>query len=145
MNKVTSPADERVRLDKWLWAARFFKTRSLAAEEIAKGRFAVNGQPAKASRDLHPGDRVEWRQHGVLREVVVRGLSSVRGPAPVAQALYEETAESLQARQRAAEQRRQGVEPALSIAGGRPTKRDRRDLERAPAQWERWSAKLDRS
>lgn len=145
MSKANSSSsdDERVRLDKWLWAARFFKTRSLAAEEIAKGRFSVNGQPAKASRELHLGDRVEWRQQGVAREVVVRGLSQIRGPAPVAQTLYEETPESLQARQRAAEQRRQGIEPALSIAGGRPTKRDRRDLERAPAQWDRWSAKLD--
>jgi len=125
-----------VRLDKWLWAARFYKTRTLAAEEIAKGRVAVNGQPAKASRELKPDDRVEFRQGAAVRTVVVRALSAVRGPAPVAQALYEETPESLQARQRAAEQRRQGIEPAQAIEHGRPTKRDRRQL----AEWERWSA-----
>jgi len=125
-----------VRLDKWLWAARFFKTRSIAAEEIGRGRVSVNGQPAKASRDVRPGDTVALRQGTEPRTVVVRGLSAVRGPAPVAQALYEETADSLAARQRAAEQRRQGVEPAQAIEHGRPTKRDRRQL----ADWERWSA-----
>lgn len=125
-----------VRLDKWLWAARFFKTRSLAAEEIGKGRVEVNGQPAKPARDLRPGDRVQFRQGAVPRTVVVKALSAVRGPAPVAQALYEETAESVQARQKAAEQRRMGTEPAQAIEQGRPTKRDRRKL----ADWQRWSA-----
>jgi len=132
-----STALSAVRLDKWLWAARFYKTRSLAAEEIGKGRVAVNGQPAKAARELKPGDRVELRQGTLSRTVVVKGLSAVRGPAPVAQALYEETPESVQARQRAAEQRRMGIEPAQAIEHGRPTKRDRRQL----ADWERWSAK----
>jgi ribosome-associated heat shock protein Hsp15 len=142
---IELPLQERVRLDKWLWAARFFKTRGLAAEEIGKNRISVNGQVAKASRELKAGDRVSWRQQGVLREVVVRALSDVRGPAPLAQALYEETAESLETRRVAAEQRRQGIEPAQSIAGGRPTKRDRRELEReqhARVEWDRWSAKL---
>jgi ribosome-associated heat shock protein Hsp15 len=129
-----------VRLDKWLWAARFFKTRTLAADEIGKGRVEVNGQPAKAARELKPGDKVGFRQGAVARTVVVKGLSDVRGPAPVAQALYEETPESVEARQRAAEQRRLGVEPAQAIEHGRPTKRDRRQL----ADWERWSASLDR-
>ena len=129
-----------VRLDKWLWAARFYKTRSLAAEEIAKGRVSVNGQPAKAARELRLDDHVELRQGGgLVRTVKVKGLSAVRGPAPVAQALYEETAESVQRRQTAAEQRRMGTEPAQAIEHGRPTKRDRRQL----ADWERWSAKLD--
>lgn len=143
---IELPLEEHVRLDKWLWAARFFKTRSLAAEEIGKGRISVNGQPAKASRDLKAGDRVAWRQQGVLREVEVRALSGVRGPAPLAQTLYAETPESLQARQQAAEQRRQGVEPAQTLAHGRPTKRDRRDLEREQhrrVEWDRWSARLD--
>ena len=85
----------RVRLDKWLWAARFFKTRSLAAEEIAKGRIQVNGQAAKASREVREGDRLEIRQLQVARTVLVKGLSHVRGPAPVAQALYQETEESI--------------------------------------------------
>lgn len=129
----------RVRLDKWLWAARFFKTRSLAAEEIAKGRVAVNEQPAKASRELRAGDLVRLRQGAVPRVVIVRGLSEVRGPAPVAQALYEETPESIAERERLAAARRAGVEPALAIEQGRPTKRDRRKL----ADWDRWSASVD--
>ena len=83
-----------VRLDKWLWAARFYKTRGLAADEIGKGRVAVNGQPAKPARELHIGDS-DLRQGTVPRTVLVLGLSDVRGPAPVAQALYEETAESV--------------------------------------------------
>ncbi|WP_088278338.1 RNA-binding S4 domain-containing protein [Ideonella sp. A 288] len=132
-----------VRLDKWLWAARFYKTRSLAADEIGKGRISVNGQVAKASRDLRPDDLVELRQGTDKRTIQVLGLSQVRGPAPVAQALYAETADSLAARARAAEARRQGTEPAHSIEQGRPTKRDRRDLERTQAQWQRWSASVD--
>lgn len=133
----------RTRLDKWLWAARFFKTRNLAAEEIAKGRVQVNGQPAKASREVRPGDRISLRQGQVQREVLVLQPSTVRGPAPVAQTLYEETAESVAARQRAAEQRRQGVEPALAYVQGRPTKRDRRELTRTQASWQRWSVSID--
>lgn len=128
-----------VRLDKWLWAARFFKTRSLAADEIGKHRVQVNGDTAKASRELKPDDTVTLRQGTVPRTVVVRALSAVRGPAPVAQALYQETAESLALRARLAEQRRLAAEPALAIEQGRPTKRDRRKL----ADWDRWSASAD--
>jgi ribosome-associated heat shock protein Hsp15 len=131
--------EHAVRLDKWLWAARFYKTRSLAAEEIGKGRIAVNDQPAKPARDVHVGDRIEIRRDGTVRTVLVRGLSDVRGPAPVAQTLYEETPESLEARQRATEQRRFGVEPAQALTEGRPTKRDRRQM----ADWQRWSASID--
>ncbi len=130
---------EGLRLDKWLWAARFFKTRSLAAEEIGKHRVEVNGQPAKASRELKPGDEVRLRQGAVVRTVIVRALSAVRGPAPVAQTLYEETAASLAQREAQARQRRLAPEPATTIEQGRPTKRDRRQL----ADWERWSASLD--
>jgi len=129
----------RVRLDKWLWAARLFKTRALAADEIAHGRVSVNGQAAKPSREVRPGDRIEVRQGSLTRTIDVRGLSAQRGPAAVAQLLYEETADSLEARRRAAEARRQGTEPALAIEQGRPTKRDRRQL----GQWQRWSASLD--
>jgi len=128
-----------VRLDKWLWAARLFKTRSLAAEEIARGRIEVNGQVAKASRDVKPGDRIAIRQSTGTRTVDVRGLSAIRGPAPVAQTLYEETAASLESRRLAAERRRLGVEPALAQEHGRPTKRDRRQL----GDWQRWSASID--
>ena len=130
-----------VRLDKWLWAARFYKTRTLASEEIAKGRVSVNDAPAKPARDVRVGDRIELRRDGDRRTVVVRGLSHVRGPAPVAQALYEETPESLAERARAAERRRFGVEPGETQADGRPTKRDRRQL----ADWHRWSASVDDS
>jgi len=127
------------RLDKWLWAARFFKTRSLAADEIGRQRVQVNGQPAKASRELKPGDEVKLRQGAVERTVVVRGLSGTRGPAPAAQALYEETAESLARREAQARQRQLAPEPAATIEQGRPTKRDRRKL----ADWDRWSASID--
>jgi ribosome-associated heat shock protein Hsp15 len=128
-----------VRLDKWLWAARFFKTRSLAAEEIARNRVQVNGQPAKASRELRPGDEVALRGGGVPRTVRVLGVSQVRGPAPVAQQLYEETPESVAEREAFVQRRRLAPEPALSIEQGRPTKRDRRQL----ADWDRWSASID--
>jgi ribosome-associated heat shock protein Hsp15 len=130
---------EKIRLDKWLWAARFYKTRSLAAEEIGKGRIEVNGQTAKASRELHLGDSVDLPQGVARRTVIVKGLSAIRGPAPVAQALYEETPESVERRERAAAQRKLAPEPALAIAQGRPTKRDRREL----ADWNRWSASID--
>ncbi len=130
---------DKFRLDKWLWAARFFKTRALAAEEIAKGRISVNEQVAKSSRELHEGDVVELRQTGSLRTLVVRGLSRMRGPAPTAQALYEETAESVERRVRLAAERKLNPEPALTIDQGRPTKRNRREL----ADWNRWSASAD--
>ena len=140
MNRTDEPdKNDRIRLDKWLWAARFFKTRALAAEDIGHGRVAINGQVAKASREVHLGEMVQWRHAGLLREVWVRGLSKSRGPAPVAQALYEETPESKQRREQAAQARRQGSEPAHSLEHGRPTKRDRRQI----ADWQRWSASVD--
>ena len=129
----------KLRLDKWLWAARFCKTRALATDEIGKGRVRVNEQVVKPARELKVGDRVELRQGVVLRTVVVRGLSAVRGPAPVAQALYEETPASIAAREAVAERRRLAPEPAAAIDQGRPTKRDRRQL----ADWNRWSARAD--
>ncbi|WP_198968714.1 RNA-binding S4 domain-containing protein [Xylophilus sp. ASV27] len=136
-------APDTLRLDKWLWSARFYKTRGLAVEEIGKGRVQVNGAPAKPSRELRPGDTVAVRQGVLLRTVVVRALSSLRGPAPVAQQLYEETADSVQARERAAEQRRLAPEPADTLTQGRPTKRDRREIERSHDWNARWSASLD--
>jgi ribosome-associated heat shock protein Hsp15 len=137
---------ERLRIDKWLWAARFFKTRSLAAEEIGKNRVQVNGDVAKASREVKAGDTVTMRLGVQTRTVTVRGISGQRGPAPVAQLLYEETAESIAAQAALREQRRMGSEPALAIEQGRPTKRDRRDLDGAVrhAEWDnRWSASID--
>lgn len=134
---------ETMRLDKWLWCARFYKTRSLATEEIVKGRVTVNGQAAKPARDLRCGDTVALRQGPVARTVLVRALSSARGPAPVAQLLYEETAESIAAREQAAEQRRLAPEPAATLLEGRPTKRDRRNIDRAKDWGSRWSASID--
>jgi ribosome-associated heat shock protein Hsp15 len=135
---------EKLRIDKWLWAARFYKTRSLAVEEIARGRVEVNGQEVKPAREVKVGDTVSLRQAPVVRTVLVKGLSGLRGPAPVAQQLYEETAESLKAREQAAEQKRYAPEPALSIEQGRPTKRGRRELDDAQRGWgDRWSASLD--
>ena len=136
---------EKLRIDKWLWAARFYKTRSLAVEEIDKGRVRINDQEVKPSREVKAGDTVALRQGTVIRTLTVHGVSSQRGPAPVAQQLYEETAESLTLRTVAAEQRRLNSEPADSLEHGRPTKRDRRSLDKAHGnEWDsRWSASTD--
>jgi len=130
-----------MRIDKWLWAARFYKTRSLAAQELDKGRIQLNGHAVKPAHEIKPGDKLMLRQGQVLREVLVKGLSMQRGPAPVAQALYEESADSIEKRMLAAEQRRLHSEPAQSIEHGRPTKRDRRSIDKG---WDsRWSASID--
>lgn len=136
----------KVRLDKWLWAARFYKTRSLACEQIDKGRVRVNDQVAKPSREVRAGDQIELRTGYDTRTVVVMALSSVRGPATVAATLYQETEASRLAREAAAEQRRLAPEPAAAIRQGRPSKKDRRDIDAARGRdgWnERWSASLD--
>jgi ribosome-associated heat shock protein Hsp15 len=130
-----------IRIDKWLWAARFYKTRSLATDDIHKGRVQINGNEVKPARDVKPGDTVAMRHGGLTRTVVVRALSDKRGPAPEAQQLYAETEESLRLRAEAQEMRRMGTEPALSLSHGRPTKQDRRAMENA---WgSRWSASVD--
>jgi ribosome-associated heat shock protein Hsp15 len=135
---------DRLRIDKWLWAARFYKTRTLAVEEITRGRIEVNGHEVKPAREVKVGDEVCVRRAAVVHTVIVRGLSSMRGPAPVAQQLYEETPESIASREQAAEHRRYAPEPAHSIEQGRPTKRNRRDIEQAQHGWgDRWSASLD--
>jgi ribosome-associated heat shock protein Hsp15 len=132
---------EKVRIDKWLWAARFYKTRTLATEDIHKGRVQVNGQEAKPAREVRIGDNVVLRQPGVIRTLLVKSLSDKRGPAPVAQQLYGETPESLRLRAEAAEHRRMGTEPGLSLKDGRPNKHDRQAIDNA---WgDRWSASLD--
>lgn len=122
---------DKVRLDKWLWAARFYKTRSLAVQEINKARVEVNGLVAKPARELSVGDLVRLKKEQPAMLVKVVALSAVRGPATVARLLYEETPDSIAARAYAAEQRRLAPEPALAHTDGRPTKRDRRELERA--------------
>jgi len=118
-----------VRLDKWLWAARFFKTRSLATAAISAGEARVARERVKPARDVKVGDELQIRRGDDVMDVVVRELSSTRGPASVAQRLYEETEESRQRRALAAERRVLAREPALDIKG-RPTKRDARVLKR---------------
>lgn len=119
-----------MRLDKWLWAARFFKTRSLSAQEITKGRVQVNQQPVKPAREIKAGDIVWIKRGDAAMTVAVQTLSHIRGPAPVAQQLYAETPESITAREQAAELKRLAPEPAQQIEQGRPTKRDRRLIAR---------------
>ena len=135
---------DKIRIDKWLWAARFYKTRSLATDEINKGRIEVNQQTAKPSKEVKTGDTVAIRREGLVRTVTVMGLSAMRGSAPVAQTLYADTPESIQAKDAHVQQRRFAKEPALSIEHGRPTKRDRRELQQAQHGWnDRWSASID--
>ncbi|HTI65709.1 MAG TPA: RNA-binding S4 domain-containing protein [Gemmatimonadaceae bacterium] len=119
---------DRVRLDKWLWAARFFKTRSLATEAVAGGKVEVNGERAKPAKAIKRGDQVRLRLGAFEHTLNVRALSDRRGPAPVAQTLYEETEASRQARERVAEQLRLAPAPFVYEEKGRPTKKDRRAL-----------------
>lgn len=121
---------EKVRIDKWLWAARFFKTRSIALQNINKDRVQINGQNVKPAREVKIGDTILIKMPREYKTVVVKGLSQVRGPAPVAQQLYEETPESIAEREHRAELRRYAPEPAHQLRSGRPTKRQRRDMER---------------
>lgn len=120
---------ETMRLDKWLWAARFFKTRSLATQAIGQGRVEVNGDRVKPSREIRPGDALEIHLAEVVWTVTVRMLSMQRGPAPIAQRLYEEMPASFARRQQQAAERKLNVSPAAGIKG-RPTKRDRRLIHR---------------
>ena len=119
---------ERIRLDKWLWAARLLKTRALAAEAVKAGRVKVNGVTAKPSKEVGAGDRLELRTGPVRMDLFVNRVAPRRGPASEAARLYEETAESRRARERHAEERRLARQDGGE--GGRPTKRDRRRLER---------------
>jgi len=136
---------DKLRIDKWLWAARFYKTRSLACDEVDKGRVLVNGTAVKPAREVKAGDSVLVRTGVITRTVTVLAVSDQRGPAPVAALLFDETAQSLHQRQQAAEQRRLAPEPAMTLAQGRPTKRDRRDADklRGGGWGDRWSASID--
>ena len=124
-----------IRIDKWLWAARFFKTRSLAQEAVELGRVRLAGQRLKPSRDVKPGDRLTVERGEERFEIFVEEISAVRGPAPVAQTLYRETDESREKRERASEMRKIAMEPASTIAKGRPTKRDARLIRRVQSGW----------
>jgi ribosome-associated heat shock protein Hsp15 len=121
--------DDRVRLDKWLWAARFYKTRSLAAEAIAGGKVQVNGDRVKRAKPLQIGDEVRVRQGPYEHLILVRALSDRRGPAAQAAELYEEKPESLAARQAMAIQLK-SLHAAFVPERGRPTKKDRREINR---------------
>lgn len=126
--QVDFESSARMRIDKWLWCARFFKTRSLAAEAVERGKVTVNGQPVKNSREVKPGDTVVLEAHQQRWEVMVKGIPASRGAAPIAQTTYEETPESQTRRQKEAETRRLQPEPAAQLQG-RPTKRDRRRID----------------
>ena len=130
---MTDPANT-VRLDKWLWAARFYKTRGLAVEAIDGGKVEVNGNKVKRSRAVRVGDRVRLRLGPYEWRLVVRGLSERRGPASEAQQLYEEEAEGKAARERHAEQLKLAYQQDPPEKG-RPTKKDRRDLEKWRKGW----------
>ena len=119
----------RVRLDKWLWAARFYKTRGLSAEAIDAGKIEVNGERAKRARLVQAGDRVKIRMGPYEHLITVRGVSEKRGSAPIAQALYEEDAESRKAREVMAAHVR-AMNANTGYESGRPTKKDRREIER---------------
>jgi ribosome-associated heat shock protein Hsp15 len=121
--------DSRVRLDKWLWAARFYKTRGMASEAIAGGKVQVNGDRAKRARPVQPGDEIRIRQGPYEHHVVVRALSARRGPASVAAELYEETPASRAAREAMALQLK-ALHTGFVPDKGRPTKKDRRELGR---------------
>ncbi len=116
-----------VRMDKWLWAARFFKTRSLAARACELGRIQSNGQPAKSARDVRIGDMVSVTNEGGDFQVEVLLLSEVRGPASVAQTLYRETEASRELRQKLAAERK-AMKQFEELPAGRPSKRDRRRI-----------------
>lgn len=120
----------RVRLDKWLWAARFYKTRSLAADAIGGGKVLVAGERVKPAKQLQVGDEVRLRLGPYEHVVVVRAISERRGPAAVATTLYDETPASRAAREKLAEQLRMAPATFVYEEKGRPTKRDRRDIER---------------
>lgn len=121
---------DSMRIDKWLWAARFFKTRSLAQDEVGLGRVLVGGQRAKPSRDVRVGDRLEIHRGEEIFTVYVEGLSNVRGPAAAAQQLYRETEESRTAREAKKAAMKLAFEPSTTIRQGRPTKREGRELRR---------------
>jgi ribosome-associated heat shock protein Hsp15 len=121
--------EDRTRIDKWLWVARFYKTRGLSAEAIDSGKVEVNGERAKRSRLVQPGDRVRIRMGPYEHIVTVRGLSERRGSATIASALYEEDAESRKAREAMVAHVR-AMNANTGYDTGRPTKKDRRDLGR---------------
>ncbi|MEM5364601.1 RNA-binding S4 domain-containing protein [Paraburkholderia azotifigens] len=127
--KISTEPGARLRIDKWLWAARFFKTRSLAADAVEKGRVRIGGATVKPAKEVRVGDLVEIDIERIVWQVEVLGVCDVRGPASVAQTLYAETEEGRLKRQQENERRKTYREPAASMHG-RPTKRDRRIIDK---------------
>jgi len=128
LHKIQMSTDS-VRIDKWLWAARFFKTRSMATDAVDGGKVRLNSERIKPARGVKAGDRLEIDNGSTEWEVVVEALSETRGSASVAQTLYSETERSIAERQKKAEQRKLFREPSEALKG-RPTKRDRRQLDK---------------
>jgi ribosome-associated heat shock protein Hsp15 len=120
---------ETIRIDKWLWAARFFKTRAAATEAVLGGRVRLNGERVKPAKDVRRADVVEVRLGEMRWTVAVSGIADKRGSARVAATLYEETPESIAERQRTADERRLSRPPGTDLSGPRPTKQDRRRIE----------------
>ncbi|MFM0596326.1 MULTISPECIES: RNA-binding S4 domain-containing protein [Paraburkholderia] len=127
--QISTDTGAKLRIDKWLWAARFFKTRSLAADAVEKGHVRIGGANVKPAKDVRIGDLVEIEIERIVWQVEVLGLCDVRGPASVAQTLYAETEESRVKRQVEQERRKTYREPAAALHG-RPTKRDRRTIDK---------------
>jgi len=123
----SSPAS--VRIDRWLWAARFFKTRSLAKKAVEGGKVHLMGQRIKAAKEVRPGQNLTVRRGDTSISIIIRALSDKRGSATIAQSLYEETAESIESRE-AASARRRMERAGLKVPSTRPTKKDRRDLRK---------------
>ena len=130
----TAHSSEKIRIDKWLWAARFFKTRTLAKTAIESGKVQLAGQRVKVSREVAPGDVLRIRQGWDEREVIVKGTSEQRRSAPIAQTLYEETSDSVARRERAAEARK--AAGAMARPTQRPDKHERKALERLRKQFD---------
>jgi ribosome-associated heat shock protein Hsp15 len=128
-DRESRETSEAIRIDKWLWAARFFKTRSLAAEAVSGGKVDVNGTRPKPSRTIRVGDQLHLRRGALEWTVIVTGISKQRGPAPQAQSLYQETAESIRRREAAIAQLRLERPPEFTLPG-RPSKKDRRAILR---------------
>ncbi|MDB5784756.1 RNA-binding S4 domain-containing protein [Caballeronia mineralivorans] len=127
--QISTDSSARLRIDKWLWAARFFKTRSMASDAVEKGRVRIGGANVKPSKDVRVGDLVEIEIEHVLWQVNVLGICEVRGPAPIAQTLYAETDAGREKRVAESERRKTYREPAAALQG-RPTKRDRRIIDK---------------
>lgn len=132
-----SDNDASVRVDRWLWAARFFKTRSLAKQAVEGGKVHLDGQRIKPAKTVQVGQTLKIRRGTVEQVIVIRALSEQRGPAPVAQALYAETDESIEARE-AVRARRAMERAGLKVPSTKPSKRDRRELSRLKSLDEQW-------